>query len=320
MTTRRQIVLATALCALSTRSALAQPRPARIGVMSGNPLAKSIYGSALVRGLAEAGYRDGAGAILEYRSTDGFADRFAKQARELVDLKCDVIFTLGSDLPVRALMNLGAPVPTVFWAGDFDPVEKGIVKNLRRPEGNVTGVYAPQGTLVAKRLELLRESLPAARRFLVLADVWSKEHVGAARKAAEIAGVQLTVVEFSKQPYDFGAAFATGQQAGAEGVVLLNSPVFSANLGQLSALMTKHRLPSVGASLPGILLAYHADLRKGAERVAAMGVRILKGTKPSDIPVEQQAEFQFVVNLKTAKTLGVQIPQSVMARATRVIE
>jgi len=149
MTTRRQVVLVGALGALGALSAFAQGRVPRIGVLSGRPLAESFYARPLVKELAELGYRDGAGAILEYRSTDGFADRYPKHARELVDLKCDVIFAVGSEHPVRAMMKLGTPVPTVFWAGDYDPVERGIVRNLGRPEGNITGVYAPQSLLVA---------------------------------------------------------------------------------------------------------------------------------------------------------------------------
>jgi len=320
MASRRHFLVAAVLGAIDIPFAAAQSRTPRIGIMSALPLAKSIYGGAFVRGLADAGYRDGTSAILEYRSSDGFPDRYPRQARELVDLKCDIIFTLGSDLPVRALIDLGTPVPTVFWAGDYDPIEKGIIKSLRRPEGNITGLYAPQGALVAKRLELLKETLPGARRFLLLTDVWSKGHVAAARKAAEVTRVHLTVVEFAKQPYDFTAAFATARQAGVEGIVLLNSPVFSANIDQLSDLMAKHRLASVGPGLRGILLSYYTDLQKSAARVAAMGEQILKGARPSDIPVEQYGEFQFVVNLKIAKALGVKVPQSVMVRATRVIE
>jgi len=320
MTTRRQVVLVGALGALGALSAFAQGRVPRIGVLSGRPLAESFYARPLVKELAELGYRDGAGAILEYRSTDGFADRYPKHARELVDLKCDVIFAVGSEHPVRAMMKLGTPVPTVFWAGDYDPVERGIVRNLGRPEGNITGVYAPQSLLVAKRLELLREALPGARRFLLLADAWSKDHVPGARKAAASAGLELTVVEFSAQPYDLAKAFATGRQAGVEGIVLLNSPVFASRLQELSGFIATHRLPSVAGAYSGVLLGYHADIGRGAARAAAIGVRILKGAKPADIPVEQPDEFQLVVNLKTARTLGIKIPQSVLTRATRVIE
>ena len=299
----------------------AQARTPRIGILSALPLDRSAYGGPLVKSLAALGYRDGAGAILEYRSVDGLPDRYPKQARELVDLKCDVIFPIGNELPVRALLKLGTPVPVVFWAGDYDPLEKGIVKSLARPEGNMTGVYAPQGMLVAKRVDLLREARPEARRFLVLADPWSRDNVADARKAAAVAGVQLTVIEFSKQPYNFAQAFASGQQEGAEGLILLNSPVFRTHIDEILAFAAQRRLPSAGSGgYPGILLAYYADLGKGAARVAALGARILKGAKPADIPVEQTSEFQLVVNLKTAKTLGLKVPQSLTLRATRVIE
>jgi putative ABC transport system substrate-binding protein len=289
-------------------------------MLSGRPLAESIYARPIVRRLAELGYRDGAGTILEYRSTDGFIDRYPAQARELIDLKCDVIIAIGAWQPARALRDLRSPVPTVFFAGDYDPVEKGIVSSLSRPDGNMTGVYAPQALLAAKRLQILREVLPAARHFLVLADAFSRDHLDAVRKAGEAVGVDITVVEFLNQPYDFAGAFETGRQAGVEGVLLLNSPVFASHLKELSALIAKHRLPAVGAGYPGIMIGYHGDLQKGPARAAEIAVRILKGAKPADIPVEQIDEFVLVINAKTARALGVKIPESVLARATRIIE
>jgi putative ABC transport system substrate-binding protein len=323
MTIRRQILLAGALGALGMLGASrvrAQPRPVRIGVLSARPLAESVYAAPLVRRLAELGYRDGGGAILEYRSTDGFIDRYADQARELINLECDIIFTIGAEEPVRALMQLRSLVPTVFFAGDYDPLERGIVTSLSRPGGNMTGVYAPQGVLVAKRVQLLREVLPRARQFLAFADGFSRNHLGAARKAAAATGVQLTIVEFSKPPYDFAEAFETGRQAGTEGLLVLNSPVFASNAADLFALAAKHRLPSVGGGYRGVLLAYYGDVDKIARRAAEMGARILKGAKPADIPVEQIDEFQLVINSKLARMLGLKIPESVMARATRILQ
>lgn len=319
MTTRRRFVIGGAMAAIVVSRAAAQTRPVRIGILSGRPLKTSAYGPPLVRALAALGYRDGAGAIVEYRSNDGFADRYAKQGRELIDLKCDVIFVFGSELAVRALMDLRSAVPTVFW-GEFDPVEKGIVSSFARPGGNVTGVWNSQRALVAKRVQILREIVPTARRFLVLADVWSKDHVAGAREAAAALGIELTVVEFPAQPYDFASAFKTGRQARVDGVVVLNSPVFMGNIAELLRLAMENRLPSAGTAYPGILVSYYANLESAAGQVARVGARILKGAKPADIPVEQIGEFELAINGKTARALGLKIPESVLARATRIVQ
>jgi putative ABC transport system substrate-binding protein len=134
MTTRRQFLLASALGAIAPACAFAQARPAKIGILGPVALSRSVWAGPLVERLAELGYRDGAGMTLEYRSADGFADRYVKQARELIELKCDLIFAIGAELPARALQDARALMPVVFLAVDYDPVEKGIVASLRRPD------------------------------------------------------------------------------------------------------------------------------------------------------------------------------------------
>ncbi len=324
MTTRRQFLLASALGAVAPACAIAQARPVRIGMLNNRPLAVSFYAGSIVRRLAELGYREGAGMILEFRSADGFADRFPKQARELIALKCDLIFAIGPEVAVRALRDARTSVPVVFLAIDYDPLEKRVVTSLSRPGGNITGVYVPQGALAAKRLEVMREVVPTARRFLVLADTFSNDQLDAVRKTAEAAGVQLTIVEFSNQPYDFAGAFETGRKAGVQGLIGLASGVFASNLATISALLEKYRLPSAGTSGAmagaGFLFSYGPDVPKTTRRVADLGARILKGAKPADIPVEQADEFELVINARTARVLGVKIPESVLARATKIVQ
>lgn len=323
MTSRRQFLLAGALGALSTHYAAAQTRPVRIGFLGPRSLAESFYSGPIVRNLADLGYREGAGMVLEYRSTSGFADRYSKMARELIGLKCDLIFAIGPELAVRALVDASSSIPVVFLAIDFDPLETRVVKSLSRPEANITGVYVPQGELAAKRLDIMREVLPSARRFLVLSDEFTRDQLATLRKRAEASRMQLIVVEFSRQPYDFAAAFDTGRKEKAEALIGLASGVFAANRPTLGALLAQHRLPSAGTSAAmaegGFLLSYGPNVPKITRRVAELGVRILKGAKPADIPVEQADEFVLVVNGKVAKALGVKIPESVMARATRII-
>lgn len=284
-----------------------------------SPLPQSIYPPSIVRRLAELGYRE-----VEYRSAEGMVDLYLKQARELIDLKCDIIFAVGTEVPARALQDARSPAPIVFLAVSYDPIEKGIVGNLRRPDRNTTGVYVPQDALVAKRVEIMHEVLPSARRMLVFADVFSKDQMGAARKAADNARIQLIVAEFSERPYDYAGTFVAARKAKAEALMTLASPVFALERTKLGGLAAKYRLPSIGTALPqadaGFLLAFSTNVAKVGQRVAELGVRILKGAKPVDIPVEQADEFELAINAKTARALGLKIPESVLARATRIVQ
>jgi putative tryptophan/tyrosine transport system substrate-binding protein len=320
---RRQFLIVGALGAITSGGAIAQARPVRVGLLTARPLAESLYTGPIVRRLADLGYREGAGMVLEYRATRGFADRYPKMARELIDLKCDLIFAVGPEVAVSVFRDARTSIPVVFLAVDFDPLETGIVKSLSRPEANITGVYIPQGELAAKRLDIMREVLPSARRFLVFSDEFARVQLAPLRRRAEASGMKLIVIEFSKQPYDFAGAFDTGRKEGAEALIGLASAVFAANLATVTALAAQHRLPSAGTSGAmadgGFMLSYGPDVSKITRRVAELGVRILKGAKPADIPVEQADEFVLVVNAKIAKALGVKIPESVMARATRII-
>jgi ABC-type uncharacterized transport system substrate-binding protein len=324
MTTRRQFLLASVCGASGFARAAVQPRAAKIGMLSARPLAESFYAAGVVKRLAELGYGESAGSLFEFRSADLNVDRYPKLARELVEQKCDVIFAIGPVHTARSLRDARSPAPVVFLAVDYDPLEKGIVTSLARPAGNVTGVYVPQAELAAKRMQIMREVVPAARRFLVFVDEYSMDQMGAVRKAAAAARVELTVIEFSKLPHDFPGAFEAGRKAHVEGLIGLSSPLFAENAAALSALLVKHRLPGAASSVPyveaGFLISYGADVGKVPRRAAEIGVRILKGAKPPDIPVEQADEFDLAVNAKTAKALGVKIPESVLARATRIVQ
>jgi putative tryptophan/tyrosine transport system substrate-binding protein len=324
MANRREFLHAGLVCALAPCVAFAQSRPVKVGMLHPAPLARAFYASNILRRLAELGYRQGERLILEYRSTNNLAERYAQHARELVDLKCDVIFAMGPEHSALAVRDLRSSIPIVITAVDYDPVEIGLVASLRKPGGNITGVYAQQLALAPKRLEIMRELLPAAQSFLVFADAFSRRQVEPVRKAAAAAGVRLHLVELTGPPYDFATAFEAGRRAGVEAYVGLASPVFARSRVELAALLVKHRLPGIGSFAPfaeaGFLMAYSADVDKLSRKAAEIAVRILKGTKPADIPVEQADQFEFVVNLKTAKALGLTIPQSLLVRADRVIE
>jgi putative tryptophan/tyrosine transport system substrate-binding protein len=323
MATRRRLLVATGFAVLAPGWATAQVRPLKVGMLSARPLSESLYASEIVRRLAALGYRDGERIKLEFRAAGANPDAYGRLARELASLNCDLIFAVGSEGSARALRDQRSHIPVVFLAADYDPLEKGLVQSLARPGGSITGVFMPAKELAAKRIELLREVMPKAKRFLVLIDPMSRDQLDTIRSAAERSRVALTVADFSRPPYEFETAFESARKAGIEGLVVPASPVFAANVVSLSALVTKHRLPAVGfvgTAQAGFLLTYSVDNRKVAARTAELAVKVLEGAKPAEIPVEQPAEYVLVVNLRSARDLGIKIPYSVLARATSVLE
>ena len=314
------------LCALLTlgmvpawRIALGQTRVFRIGVLG--PRQRSILFPAVLTRLAQLGYVEGKNVIVEYRSADNVIERFPALARELIQAKCDLIFSVGSEHPVKALLELKATLPIVILAHDYDPLKAGVVTNLRQPGGNVTGMVNPEAEIATKRFEIMREILPKAKRFLTLADRFSGDQLEAVRQAAQRARVQMAAETFAAPPYDYEAVFARTRAVDA--VVLLTSPVFADEGKKISDVLVKHRLPaaSFGAvqDYPGYLIGYGIDAAKAYAPAGDIAVRILKGAKPAEIAVEQVTHFELAVNLKTARALNITIPQSVAVRADHAI-
>jgi putative tryptophan/tyrosine transport system substrate-binding protein len=321
---RRVFLLAGGLAAVDWRMALAQARPAKIGMLSARPLAQSPYASGVMKRLQELGYLRQRGAGLEFRSADGDVALYPRLARELVEAKCDLIFAIGPPQTALALRDAGSRAPTVFLAVDYDPVEKGIVSSLRSPGGNVTGAYVPQAELAVKRMQIMLEIVPGARRLLSFADVYCMEQARAVRKAAKASGVQVTVIEFSNLPYDYIQALDSGRKQAVQAYVALGSPVFASDAAALAPLLVKYRLPGAGTAVSqaeaGFLLSYGADVAKVSRRAADIADRVLKGAKPAGIPVEQADEFELAINARTARTLDVKLPESVLARATKIVD
>lgn len=317
MTTRRQILLAGTLGAFAPTFSLAQTRPVKIGVLSVR--ATSVYVAPIMKRLAELGY-GGSAVTLEYRHADGEVGRFPPLARELSKLKCDLVFAIGSFHTLQALQQAGTTIPVVFIAVDYDPLERRLIESLARPGGNATGVYALSPPIAVKRVELALE-VTSASRFLVLSDAYSEDTLSAVKAVAEARGVQLMVASFAERPYRYEAAFESARRSDVRAVIVLTSPVFGDERGVIAALAVKYRLPSVGFVLDdAFLIGHSASAAKMAQRAAEIAASILKGARPANIPVNQADEFDLVINLRTAKTLGIKIPQSVMARATRLVE
>lgn len=321
MINRRRFIQLCALGGVAPR-VFAQPGKVKVGILSPRPLAVSFLTPTLLRRLAELGYRQGETMILEYRSADDDVRRFAGLARELIAAKCDIIFAVGPYQAVNSLREARTSIPVVFYANEYDPVAKGFVKTLSRPEGNFTGMYVPQDALVAKRLQLLRETIPSVGHFFTLSDDFSREQLDAARKAAASMKVRLTAAEFKQPPYDFAAAFEVGRKARVDAFLMLSSPAFATHFDTCFAHIEKNRLPGVGNAVfseKGLLLGYGPHPTNGLRRVADQGAKILKGAQPGEIPVEQDDDFELIVNARAAKALGVKLPESIRARAIRVV-
>jgi putative ABC transport system substrate-binding protein len=324
LNTRRKLVIALGAAAIAPRNVFAQQRIARIGILSNNDRESSGTFPHMIKHLAALGYVEGKNLTIEYRNGGSKAEQTVAQVREMLNLNLDLIMTTGPALPVRALITEKAILPVVFLAIDYDPVDSGFVANYNRPGGNLTGVYVAQPALAIKRFELVREIVPASKRFLVLHDIFCKDQFAAVREVAAKAAMQLEPFEFKTRPYDYTAAFAQGRLAGAQAMIGMMSPQFFFDRAKIAALAVQNRLPAVGGANPfaeaGFLASYGAPLKKVTERSVEIAVRILKGTKPGNIPVEQIDVFEFAINMKTAKALGIKIPNSILVRADKVID
>lgn len=321
---KRDALLAVAALGAAPRFVMAQARTVRIGVLVGRR--NSIFLPGILKRLGELGYVEGANLSVEYRSAEGVPERFPPLARELIDAKCDLILAIGSEQGARALLEAKSSIPVVIFANEYDPLRAGIVSSLQRPGGNITGVFMSQIELGAKRLELMRAILPAATRYLVLGDAFTKEQLDATRQAARNLRVETVEEIFGAPPYDIEGAFARSRARRVEALVVLASPRLFEQSSRISRLTIEQKLPaSVGypvASLgeTGFLMTYNADTARTTARAGEIAASILKGAKPGEIPVEQATNYELMINLKTAKVLAVTIPQSVLLRADLVIE
>ena len=272
--------------------------------------------------LREVGYVEGQNLVVERRYAEGRIERLPLLASELVGLRPDVILATGEEA-IRAAKNATKAIPIVMAFGE-DPVEKGLVASLARPGGNVTGVsLVAASTLAAKRLDVLKEAVPRARRIALL--TWQR--TGTAQvKEAELAAraLKIETVVIEAQNSDYESAFSTLTAERADALFVLSNPILHRDRKRIILLSAQHRLPAIyewrESAEAGGLLAYGARIRDLNRRVAAYVDKILKGGKPGDLPVEQPTTFELVINLKTAKALGLAIPPSLLARADQVIE
>jgi putative ABC transport system substrate-binding protein len=301
---------------------------ARIGYLSTNLAANPHMQEAFRQGLRDLGYVEGRNVVIEYRDSEGKLERLPALAAELVALKVDVIVAAASNHFALAAKQATRTIPIVFAAAS-DPVASGLVTSLARPGGNVTGAAVITSELVGKRLELLTQAVPGVSRVAVLwlpgalGERTEKEMLKDADVAARALGVRLQFVEV-RGPADFDLAFSDMTRARAGALTVLPSNMFLREHSRLVDLAAKHRLPAVYTVKEyvdaGGLMSYGPNVADLFRRAATYVDRILKGAKPGDLPVEQPTKFELVINLKTARTLGLTIPPSVLSQADRIIE
>jgi ABC-type uncharacterized transport system substrate-binding protein len=313
----------TAMCWPMPLHAQQTARPARIGVFSGsnNPVMGRAF-RAFLEELRRLGFGEGQNLIIEQRETDQELSVLSAQATEMVRSKVDALVALGSEPPLKAVMAASQSIPIVFVANNYDPIALGHVKSLAKPGGNVTGIFLRQTELAEKQVELLTEAFPDRKRLAMLWDTVSAQQFVHAERRAKSLGLQVQSLELKNPPYNFDVAFQT--IAGAQMLLVLSSPFFGRQSRHITDLAVRNRLPSMFIFKVyvenGGLMSYGADNVAMYRQSASYVAKILQGAKPADLPVELPTKFEFAVNLKTAKAIGVELPTSILLRANDVIE
>ena len=301
----------------------------RIGYLAtGDAATESARAEGIRLALRERGYIEGQNIAIEYRYAEGKLDRAPDLAAELVRLKVDIIAVAGGAPVIRAAKNATKTIPIVMTGSGADPVEAGLIESLAHPGGNVTGITNLNRELGGKRLELFKEAVPKLARVAVFYDPASP---GSVRDVKEVLPVAARALGLTLQPWevrsgdDFDRVFAALNKQRPDGLyVPASGPLMAANRKRMADFALKSRLPLMYNSRESVnaggLMYYGADIAESYRRVAYYIDRILKGTKPAELPVEQPMKFEFIINLQTAKKIGVTIPQWTLMKATKVIQ
>ena len=299
----------------------------RIGYLSArDPASDSTRSKEILLGLRELGYVDGRNISIVYRFADGKRERFTELATELVRRNVDMILVAGGEVLIRAATNATRTIPIVMSGGGVDPVKAGFAQSLAHPGGNVTGLTLLVIQLGDKRLELLKEAVPRIRRVGFL---YESGNLGSMLELKEVLPASAHALSLIIQPWevrsaaDFEKVFAELNKQRPDALYVSTSALLNTNQKGIVSFALKHRLPSVYGRKEyvedGGFLYYGANVTESYKRVAYYVDRILKGAKPADLPVEQPTKFELVINLKTAKQIGLTIPPNLLARADRVI-
>ena len=300
----------------------------RIGYLSSFDQASESSRSEAIRlRLHQLGYIEGQNIATEYRYSEGKVDRLPQLAAELVRLKVNVIVAAGGVSLIRAAKNATEAIPIVMTGTGGDPVEAGLIESLARPGGNVTGITNLTRELAGKRLELLKEAVPDV---VIVGVIYESDIPGSRRELKEVLPVAARSLALRVQYWgtrnadDFDKIFVALSKERPDGLYVTTSPLMTANLKRTINFASQSRLPTVGSNREyvdaGGFMSYDADPSDGYRRAATYVDKILKGVKPANLPVEQPTKFELVINLKTAKQIGLTIPAAVLARAAKVIK
>ena len=303
-----------------------QPAMPLIGVLgSASATADKERLKLIGQGLAESGYTEGRNVAMDYQWAEGQLDRLPALAAELVAHRPNVIIATGGLQTPRAAMTATSTIPIVF-STDGDPVKQGLVASLNRPGGNATGITVFSASLTAKRLELFREVVPAAKVFAILVNPTAgqaAEQIADAQASARVLGLEMRVVNASSDA-EFGPALAALAEVGNAALVVAADPLFLARRDALVRMANQHRIPATYGRrdfvAAGGLISYGANLTEPYRLIGSYAGRILKGEKPTDLPVQEPTKFELVLNLTTAKMLGLTVPNTLLAAADEVIE
>ena len=325
---RRRVVLAAVALLAAPLASFAQHNSKiwRIGFLTTGTVASSQGQiDAFLRGLSEIGYADGKNVILERRFADGKLERLPALVTELLAQKIDLVFA-PSGVAAQAAKKSGTTIPIVFALAP-DPVGQGFGQSLAHPGGNMTGLTSTHTELSAKRIELLKEAFPTTKRIAVLYFVAPSaagvaEQLAETERAAKLLGVTL-VTEESPRVEDFERAFASIRTQRPDALIVIENPMFFANRVRLAELAATLRIPAIYNVSEyvhaGGLMSYGASYADLIRRAAAYAVKILNGARPGDLPIERPTKFEFVINMKTAKAIGLTVPQSVLLRADETV-
>ena len=273
--------------------------------------------------LRENGFSEGQNLIIEYRRSDD-PRGVSVAGAELLRAHLDLIVAQGPQVALQAVIDASRTIPIVLQAINFDPIARGYVASLARPGGNITGLFYQQAELAAKKVELLTQAVPGRTSLGILWDPLVTDEFEAAQRAAKALRLELHAFKLESSPYDFAVAFQTIAQTGAQMLLVLSSPLFALYRNQIAELAIEHRLPTMFIFKTyveaGGLMSYGVDQAVMHRRTADFVAKILKGAKPAELPVEQPTKFELVINLKTAKALGIMLPQNLLVAADEVIE
>ena len=291
---------------------------------SGGPNERTHLVGAFRQGLKEVGYVDGQDVAIEYRWAEGRYDRLPALAKDLAERQVAVIVATGGPAPAMAAKKATTTIPIIFTAG-ADPVQLGLVKSLSRPGGNATGIYNVADALAPKRFEILRELVPRAAKIVYLLNPQSpnRQHVPEIQTAAKASRVDLEILKATNED-EIEEAFATAKKNGAGAMVVHTDAVFVTRREKVVALAARHAIPAIYPfrefAVTGGLISYGADLRDIYRQAGVYAGRVLKGAKPADLPVLQASKFQTILNLRTAKKLGLNVSHDFLARVDELIE